>query len=119
MKRELDLIRKILQAVEADQYEPTSDFTVDGYDSNTVAFHLELLQQAGYLNIKTEGSLGYAPSLTPQSLTWEGYEFLALARNESAWQKSKSFLKEKSITVSVPILTEVLKSIIKDTLGLK
>lgn len=118
MKRDLSLIRRILETVEANDYKPTSSLTIHGYDDQTVNFHIGLLQESGYLKVKTVKSLGYGPSMIPECPTWEGYEFLELARNKNAWNKAMAFLKEKSATVSISILTELLKSIVKEELGL-
>ena len=119
MKRDLELIRTILETIEATEFMPGQNLEIEGYDFRTVAFHTELLKEAGYV-IATIGkaSSGQYINVWPGRLTWEGYEFLDLSRSDTVWQKSKKILKEKSISVPVAILTELLKSITKEALGL-
>lgn len=119
MKRDIDLIRKILEAVETLPHSFGKNLEIEGYDLQAVAFHMELLEEAGYLigNIDKASNGEYA-NAWPTRLTWEGYEFLELARNDTTWDKSKKFLKDKSLSVPVTILTELLKSFVKEALGL-
>ena len=121
MKRDPDLIRKILEIAESNiEYSPYNQILkIEGYDTSTIGFHLSLLVEAGYLKASiaqaTDGSYKCA---YPERLTWDGYEFLDLARNNAVWEKSKKVLKEKSISVSISILSELLKYIVKESLGL-
>ena len=119
MKRDLELIRKILEEIETNDKTYANEMEIDGYDSNTIAFHIDLLNEAGYVKaiIEYEANGGYASAFA-ERLTWQGYEFLELSRNNTLWEKAKKVLKEKSISISVSLLTELLKSIAKDRLGL-
>jgi hypothetical protein len=119
MKRDLELIRSILETVEATDFTPGQNIDVKSYDFKTVAFHVELLKEAGYV-VATIGKTdsGEYTHVWPRRLTWEGYEFLDLSRSETVWQKSKKILKDKSISVSVAVLTELLKAIAKEAVGL-
>jgi hypothetical protein len=119
MKRDLDLIKKLLEVLEesADYYP--QDISVENYDKKIVTFHLKLLDDAGYIKASfTETGGGEFIHPQVQYITWNGYEFLDLARNNTTWEKSKKVLKEKSISVSVAILTELLKHIARETLGI-
>jgi hypothetical protein len=119
MKRDLDLIRKILLKVESSDDSPLSVLNLDGYEEQTILFHVALLVEAEYMKANISQALsGIYRISTPIRLTWEGYEFLDLLRSEGTWAKAKSIIKEKSISISIAILTELLKSIAKDALGL-
>jgi len=119
MKRDMELIRNILVTIEATNFTPGQSIDIEGYDFKTVAFHVELLKEAGYV-VATVGTtdIGEYTHVWPRRLTWEGYEFLDLSRSESVWQKSKTILKDKSISVSVAVLAELLKELAKEALGL-
>ena len=120
MKRDLELIRKILIAIEENpkpQFQ--GELSVEGYDDETLMFHVSLLEESGFIDaVISKDGTGEIVNVFPNHLTWAGYEFLELARNNSVWEKSKKVLKEKSISVSVAILSELLKYLVKDTLGL-
>ena len=119
MKRDLDLVRKILIAIEDKPNLEPEEITIQEYEFEVVAFHLLILKEAGLVDaVMSEDAAGELIGAFAIRLTWNGFEFLDLARNDTVWNKSKKFLKEKAVSVSVGVLTEVLKSILKDTLGL-
>ena len=120
MKRDLDLIRAILKKVESlPMPAERANLEIEGYDFPTIAFHMELLIEAGYLhaNVVQSGSGQYVAAW-PFRLTWEGCEFLELSQNEKAWTKTKSLAKDKAISMSFAIFTEVLKFCVKEALGM-
>jgi hypothetical protein len=119
MKRNLDLIVKILETVESTDDNYGWNLQVEDYDFPTVAYHAELLTEAGFLLATiVKDDAERVQAVWPRRLTWDGCEFLDLARNNKIWQKSKKLLGEKAISISVAILTELMKSLAKDILGL-
>lgn len=102
MKRNWDLVRKILIKLEeqADaQGLLTSDAFV-GFDTETVAYHFKMLQQAGMIEaIETGGVMAF--DYAAQSLTWVGHEFLDKIRKETVWNSIKKTIKEKGLDLSV------------------
>ena len=99
MKRDIDLIRKILFEVEEfeDPWGLSSDLEIDGYDNQVVSYHVKLLFEAGLLeadDVCEMGSDGYR--WWAKSLTWEGHEFLDAARDDSRWNKAKRLVAEKA-----------------------
>jgi len=120
MKRDLELIRKLLITIEENP-KPQFDgvLSVDGYNDETVLFHLDLLNDAGFIDATiSKDETGEIINAFPNHITWAGYEFLDLARNNSVWDKSKKVIKEKSVSISVALLSELLKSIAKEILGI-
>jgi hypothetical protein len=115
MKRDMDLVRKILLALEAHP-EPWDWFElkIDGHSDVEVSYHLKLMSQAGLI----EASERKRPDIfqwIPHSLTWAGHEFLEAARDNSRWEKVKRLAWEK--TGSLPF--EVLKAgLVKEMLRL-
>jgi len=51
-------------------------------------------------------------------LTWAGHEFLDAARSEPVWSKTKALAKEKGVSLSVGLLTGLLKHVASQALGL-
>jgi hypothetical protein len=96
MRRDLDLIRKILRTVEAsdDFTLKCGDFSEDPSDveeTKRIARHVFLLVEAGLLEanllVRREG--GGAEGGTIDRLTWAGHEFIAAAGNDTTWSKAK------------------------------
>jgi hypothetical protein len=104
MKRDMDLIREILLEVEKRQgLTGWLDLQIPSRDTEEVAYHVKLLDQAGYLQA-TDLSSHDGFYWAPKSLTWEGHEFLDAARNETVWAKAKSFIRENGGSVPLEVV---------------
>ncbi|MBA1200365.1 DUF2513 domain-containing protein [Pseudomonas capeferrum] len=84
MKRDWDLVRKILTDVEA---LPDLDSTlrpedVQGFRQDEVSYHLYMLQQAGFLESTVTDYMGEGVYCIARQLTWEGQELLSKLREE-------------------------------------
>lgn len=117
MKRDLELIRIILLQIEQHVVLEPFDMQIDGYEQGLVNFHLQLLDEAGLIEIFLDkDETGSILIAQPIRITWNGYEFLDMARNNSIWEKSKKFISQKSISVSISLFIEVMKIMINDLL---
>lgn len=121
MKRDLDLIRRILLAAEEapDFTLSCSDLASDDQPSATIARHVQLLQEAGYLeanllDLEGQGVLDG----TIDRLTWTGHEFLESARDNSVWQRAKRTVAEKVGGTPVEVIKALLISYASARLGL-
>jgi Hypothetical protein (DUF2513) len=90
MKRDLDLVRRILFRLEGEEGASLSSpgwssFVEDGHDIATIHYHLQLLHDAGLI----EASEVMPGQWWPERMTWAGHEFLDAARNEELWQETK------------------------------
>jgi hypothetical protein len=116
MKRDMELVRTILLQVENDD----RSLDIEGYESSTVEKHFELLVEAGLLkaNIKHTGDGSLIFLGTPR-LSWEGYEFLDAARNDTIWKKAKKTLEGTTSSISFAVLKALLTQLALSELGLK
>jgi hypothetical protein len=110
MKRDMDLVRRILlQVEEADEEALTSrPLDIEGYDGATVARHVEIMQEANLVDahvMRADGVPPYAARVF--RLTWQGHDFLEATRNDTIWAKTKSFVVERGGGASF----EVIKAI--------
>ena len=119
MKRDLDLIRSILVAVE--QHPPTDQaitFTpgqflanFPGLTDKTLNGHIELLIERDFLDGE-QHQFGWFIT----RITWDGHDFLADSKVESVWQKAKQVGGSFSFAVFVSILTECATTYAKSLL---
>jgi len=106
MKRNLDLLRTLLLRIE--QRSPhgfTKPVLVDNHTVDEVRYHLELLVEAGFV----ERAARAADDVTWLRLTWQGHEFLSIARSDSLWRQAKSCVRQQTGDVSVAALRAVLE----------
>lgn len=119
MKRDMDLIRQILMAVEEHPhgFAPRM-LEIDGYTKEQVAYHNYLLGDAGLANVADATALGDdGPQAMIISLTSAGHDFIEAARNDEGWAWAKGRLAAVG-GATIPIWFDILTVYIKQKLGL-
>jgi len=91
MKRDMDLVRKILMACADHEHgfaPPT--LQIEGYSEEQVGHHVYLMMQAGLVKGADVTAMGSSsPEAVLSSITWAGHEFLEASRDEGLWTKAK------------------------------
>ena len=120
MKRDLELIRQLMLAIELkDTRFSAESIEIDGYDLSQINYHLQLLVEAELAVGKVLNYLGSErATIVIEKLSWEGCNFLDDARNESVWQRTMEIVKDKGGSVSVGVLIQLLASVAKQLVGL-
>jgi hypothetical protein len=94
----MELVRLILMRAEEAAYGglEANAFGDAGFDTRTVAYHFDLLQQAGLLtaNLLTVEGYGAVEGSVAQ-LTWSGHDYLDAVRNATIWAKTKKLVADK------------------------
>lgn len=118
MKRDMDLIRKILLAVEARTNPLSFDLVeIPGHEQEEISYHVKLLGDAGYLDVydrRTLGPEGYR--FAPSNLTNAGHDFLDGIRSKAIWESAKEKLQEIGGTAPLDVVQSLLTSILKERL---
>ena len=118
MKRDMDLIRKILLAAESDAHGLRPKLEIQGYTQEEIQYHTFLLGEAGLAKVVNETNFGSkSPEAMFINLTWQGHEFLDSARENQIWNQAKDAIG-KIGGASIPIWTALLTELIKKRLGL-
>ena len=108
MKRDMDLVRKILLELEDIPYELGGfDLELEGYSPDQISYHVMLLNEAELIEANDLSTFG-GPKWTPKRLTWAGHEFIEASRDESRWEKAKNIMKEKGSGMAFDVLRSVL-----------
>ena len=110
MRRDFDLARTILLAIEANEDATGHGWItlgkINGYSQEQVSYHVRLLNQAGLIEaINLSDNLGFR--WEPIGLTWQGHEFLDSARDETLWKEAKRQLKNMG-SISLQVLLQIL-----------
>ena len=109
MKRDMDLVRLILMEIE-EKYRSTAiyNLTIDGYDTDTVAYHCKILDEAGLISdYKATYADNKIYTFVVGPLTWDGNDFLEKIRDDSRWKKVKDTISQKGL----PLIIDTIKSI--------
>jgi len=112
MKRDMDLVRQILLAIEQSPrgFAP-GKLTVESFTDEQIGYHVYIMWQAGL--VEADDNTGRKGGLRarPRNLTWAGHDFLDAARDKTRWAKAKEIAgKVGGITFEVfkQLLTTIL-----------
>jgi len=118
MERDMELVRKILVLVAE---EPSSMaprlIAPEGYTSEQVAYHVQIMADAGLVVGEAVTSRGRAVQANIQRLTWAGHEFLDAARVPSRWKAAKQLVTAAG-SVSFQVLAALLTDLARKEVGL-
>lgn len=120
MKRDMNLVRAILLAVEscAEPYVSSASLPMDDWDRAAVLLHLDLMIDAGLIDGEfTEYSGGIGDAYV-RRLTWDGYDFLDNVRNEEVWAETRSTIGSKLGSASFDVVKAVASALALKALGL-
>ena len=122
MKRDWDVIRKVLEEVEGhDIGDPqTLEYELAPDNFSLEAQHAHLLWKSGFLS-GYDGSGISGDLLLNPSLTWEGHELLDTLRSKPVWEKVKAKAAEQGIALSFEAVKTLgkwaLSSVVGSTTG--
>ena len=114
MKRDMELCRKILFAIE-EQYVDTAIFNlkIEDYSIEQIAYHCKLLYEADLISdYKAQYADDHIYLFAVGSLTWEGHDFLDKIREDTIWNRTKDVIVKKGLPMVMDVVKEVSKSII-------
>lgn len=113
MKRDMDVIRRILLEIEA------SETPYLNYNEREDVQHAVLLHDAGFIVGTSHRADAHGVILiTVERLTWSGHEFLQSIRDDSLWSKAKEKVVMPGASWTVEVLKEWAKYEIKSKLGI-
>lgn len=116
MKRDMDLIRKILFKIEEhDEDSEIHNLPIENYSSEKVTYHVYLLLDAKLI----EGRILYGQGTVKPAgyviyrMTWAGHEFLDACRDEGRWQKVNKIIAENLKGASLSVINMLLEEIMR------
>ena len=117
MKRDVNLVREILLAVEISEPGTIPDgLQIDGYSDELIGSQVFVMCEGKLLALidervkldPTNWTIIKAFAKMPVRLTWRGHEFIDAARDETRWKKAMEATKKHGETVSIGVLMELL-----------
>jgi hypothetical protein len=120
MHRDMDLVRRILLAMEAneDGFAP-ANLTFPDYDQEVIGHHVWLMEQGDLITAAATTVHGEAIAVAlPLEITWRGYEFLAAVRDDAVWAEVRRRLKAQGMALPLVLLQELALKILAEQAGL-
>jgi len=114
MKRDMDLVRKIL--IKLEDYSPDDEINqieCEGYSPEETAYHVYLLKDAHLIiaNIFMNNNSIGPKEYKIYGLTWAGHDFLEASRDETRWKQAKEVVIKMGSGASFDVLKSVLVQI--------
>lgn len=110
MRRDIELIRKMVLAIEEHPDGSATELQIDGYDSSQIGYHAYLLVESGLAvgsDVTTLESSG--PEWIIGHLTTAGHDFAESARTEYVWDEVIEEMKRKGfVSASVDVVKRML-----------
>lgn len=129
MKRDMDLVRKILLFAEnSDSHNIFMPMLIEGYTEEQIKYHLKLLSDAEFITpeyAETKrfdwggGSTSEMVDDDPRRLTWKAHEFLDNARDETRWNEAKKIAGQKGGSMAFDVIKGVLVQLALQAVGLR
>lgn len=112
MKRDWDVIRKILIAVEdlPDRASSVKESDLEDVDAEDAYHHILIMIEAGFIE-GNEGARQGGKSVYARRLTWQGHELLESIRNQSKWNALKRYAREHSIEPTLSGINAVITAL--------
>jgi hypothetical protein len=106
----MDLIRKMVLLIESSPNGWAPDtITIDGYTPAQIGYHSYLLVDAGLASgTDITNSESSGPEYMISRLTSAGHDFADACRNDTIWAKAKGIVKEKTGSVTIEIMKQLL-----------
>lgn len=118
MKRDLDLIRRILLDIEAQgddssQRPGFGNLGDNGHDPDAIQYHVQLMHDAGLI-VADELVPG---QWWPERITWAGHEFLDLARDRTLWARTKRDVEDTVGAAPFDVVRDLLARRLNESLA--
>jgi len=111
MARDLDLVRKIMMEISRQEDgRKILNIKIEGYSEELIQLHLALINDSEYIKAYKEEADNQT-NFYPTRLTWKGYDFLALAKNDENWNKAKK-IAEKAGGMTLELISKILSDIV-------
>jgi hypothetical protein len=109
MKRDMELIRKILHKAETLEFENGEPYERYWARTPNEAYQIALMKDAGLVNADIDTVGGIPEKATIIRLTWDGHDFLDSSRDNKIWKMAVEHIIKPGASWSFSILVEWLK----------
>ena len=109
MKRDFDLMRKIMLAIESDDiFKP--GFDIEDCTNEQFKYHCNLLYQRGF-TMADDMSSAAGDFWQPNGLTWEGHDYIDAVRDDTKYNRVVKTLKDKGSDLSFEVIKAAVLAI--------
>lgn len=113
MKRDMELVRKILFALET-KTDLNPYLNIEGYELQEIGYHCSIMYEYGLIqNFRAQAADNNPYYIFfANGLTWQGCDFLDKIRNDGTWQKTMKTIAEKGLDLSIKTIGIIASALI-------
>lgn len=116
MKRDMELVRDVLKAIEEFPFDGGfHEINIEGRSESEISYHVMILHKAGLIeaiDLSTHDGMCWKA----KTLSYHGHEFLDAARSDTVWAKAKAMLLNSTGTLTLEALKQALPLAMKGLL---
>lgn len=116
MKRDIELVRRILLSVEAMGPNDEWEMQLPDVDEHVLGYHVGLLADGGYVTAQSGTIHDLVPWVT--GLTWAGHDFLDSIRDDKVWKDTTKRIASTVGTAAVDVVKQVAIFFAKQHIGM-
>lgn len=111
MKRDMELIRKILITIEySNQTQGLILLKFDGYSDDQISYHVKILYEQGIIEAIDCSSMTEF-EWRAKGLMWEGHDYIDAISDEARWQKVKDWIKSTGKILTMETLKQAVQEL--------
>jgi hypothetical protein len=109
MKRDMNLVRKILFYIEECHVDVAlNSLMIEGYDMKVVAYHCEIMYQANLVkDYKPVFGGDELLFFNVGGLTWNGQEYLELIRSDKIWNETIKKVDDEKLPKNISTIAKI------------
>ena len=111
MKRDMELIRKILITIEEfDKTQGEIPLKFDGYSDEQVSYHVKILHDHGLINAiddTTDDGMCWMAT----GLTWAGHDYIEAIKDDKRWQKIKEWIRNSGKVLTLETIKQAVQAL--------
>jgi len=118
MKRDMDIVKRVLLAIEEKYVDVAlhdGELGIEDLGLEVVAYHCDILYEHGLISTYKPYYVGdgiYAFGVG--RLTWDGHDFLDKIRDESNWERIKKAINDNKLPMTIEVVKDVAKAFIAE-----
>lgn len=108
MKRDMELIRKILITLEeSEQTQGWVPLKFEGYSDDQISYQVKILAEQGIIGA-TDCSNQSNFAWEAKGLTWDGHDYIEAIRDDGRWQKAKDWVENAGKILTMETLKQAV-----------
>nr|WP_321457421.1 DUF2513 domain-containing protein [uncultured Cohaesibacter sp.] len=97
MQRNFEIIREILEDLDARPANSKSPIKLDSYKPEDVEYNVKLLYEEGFVKGSVYSVFSSPFEVSNPELSWNGHDLLNLLRNETLWNRLKKLFSSNEM----------------------